>query len=73
MYLPMLTSLIPSSWIASRAIVMFSRAWGWDCGLLLCLSFRFCNVSTSATNLERGVVIRWGRIVSVSVLTTLSS
>ena len=49
---PILTSLMPSSWMASSAMVMFSRAWGWDWGRLLCFSFLFCSTSTSATNLQ---------------------
>ena len=51
----MLTSLMPSSWMASSAMVMFSRACGCDCGRLLCRSFLFCRVSTSATSLQEGV------------------
>ena len=43
---------MPSSWMASSAMVMFSRAWGWDWGRLLCFSFLFCSTSTSATNLQ---------------------
>ena len=37
LFLPMLTSLMPSSVTASRAMVMFSSSWCWFCGRLLCL------------------------------------
>ena len=62
---PMLTSFMPSSCMASRAMVMFSRAWGWDWGRLLCRSFRFCNVSTRATNLKHRRDVMRNRIVKL--------
>ena len=55
---PILTSLIPSSWMASRAIVMFSREWGWLWGRLLCFSFRFWRTSTRATSLKNKILWR---------------
>ena len=61
----MLTSFMPSSCMASRAMVMFSRAWGWDWGRLLCRSFRFCNVSTRATNLKHRRDVMRNRIVKL--------
>ena len=51
--------------MASRAMVMFSRAWGWDWGRLLCRSFRFCNVSTRATNLKHRRDVMRNRIVKL--------
>ena len=43
---------MPSSWMASSAMVMFSREWGWLWGRLLCFSFRFWRTSTRATSLK---------------------
>ena len=70
--IPMLTSLIPSSWMASKAIVMFSRACGCDCGLLLCRTFLFCSVSTRATSLQQ-ICQKQNISVRYSVLNSIKS